>query len=81
MTQYNFKSSDMVYAPGIIRLAQSLYSDKNDKNRTLARDVVRCWDGIPEEDIEAIISGNITTELVGETLVVTINQEIPKFSI
>lgn len=77
--QVRLRSDSAVYAPGLVRFAQQIYQEGA---RNKAREIVKCWDGIPDEIIEPLLQGVATTEIDAEqALIVTITKtETPNAS-
>jgi len=49
MNQYHFRSAPWIYTPNVLRYARTAYKTGTKKDKSWALEVIRQWDGAPEE--------------------------------
>jgi len=69
---YTLGGNSMIHAPGLLRMAQSEWRNGRKKQKTWAMNVVKAWQGLPEEVYTSILNGNVDIETKGDDAVVTI---------
>lgn len=65
MTTYSLQSSPLIYAPGILRWAMNGYNFKKDR-KYLRRVFTEGWTGLPDDAVDALLSGKVPYTLEGE---------------
>jgi len=71
---YRLGGNSMIHAPGVIRMAQNEWRVGRKKQKTWALNLIKSWQGLPEEVYLAILNGTADIEADGDNAVVTIKQ-------
>jgi len=64
--------NSMIYAPGVIAMAQRLWKTRSRKDRKTAYDIIHSWSGLEEEDYRRILDGNADITPNGDGAVIVI---------
>lgn len=71
MSILKLNSNEMVSAPGIFMWAKQLWATAaNDKDREAAIQILSSWGGLTDEQLGQALSGQIKTEIKGETVLI-----------
>lgn len=71
---YSLAGNSMIHAPGVIRMAQNEWRVGRKKQKQWAMNVIKAWQGLPEEVYLKILNGDCEIETQGDNAVVTIKQ-------
>lgn len=71
---YSLAGNSMIHAPGVIRMAQNEWRVGRKKQKTWAMNLLKSWQGLPEEVYLKILNGECEIETQGDNAVVTIKQ-------
>ncbi len=69
---YTLRGSSMLHVPGIIRMAQTEWRSRSKKQKEWAMNLLKVWEGLPEEACLAILNGKAQIEANGNDAIVTI---------
>lgn len=62
MTTYRLRSTDLIWAPGVIQFAILHFSTPWAEDRKVALDLIRCWN-LPEDVTQKLITGQLPLEI------------------
>jgi len=68
------RGSSMIHAPGLIDFAQRRWRERGKKAKQNAMDIIKAWQGLPDDLYLAILNGQCHVETDGDDAVVTIRQ-------
>jgi len=71
---YRLAGNSMIHAPGVIRMAQTEWRSRSKKQKTWALNLIKAWQGLPEDVYLKILNGQCQIEAEGDGAVVTIKQ-------
>lgn len=71
---YTLAGNSMIHAPGLIRMAQNEWRNGRKKQKTWALNLIKAWEGLPEEVYLAILNDKVDIETQGDNAVVTVKQ-------
>lgn len=71
---YRLGGNSMICAPGVIRMAQNEWRNGRKKQKAWALNLIKSWQGLPEEVYLAILNGKVEVEADGDNAVVTVKE-------
>ena len=68
------RGNSMLNASGIVQYAQQRWTERSKGAKKNAMDIIKAWQGLPDELYLAILNGKCTVEADGDDAVITIRQ-------
>ena len=69
---YHLKGNSLIHAPGVIRMAQAQWRSRSKKDKQNGLDIIKSWQGLPDDVYLKILNGEIEIRQDGDDAVITI---------